>query len=1254
MPAANPHMEVKIGASLAPSFNRTIRQATKQVRGLAHAAGGMGGGGLGSAYPVAAAGGGALVPLAGGGGFYPPVVPSSAMSGLSPMGRGFMSQPLLAGAAGAALLGRGATFDGSWTNMGGAGGGSGGGDGGRGGGRGGFWDRFGRGRRRGGRGGGQGGGQGVGGGSGNRRTKFRGDRDVRNEIRGEITEVLGLGLAFASLIRPAIRFEGQLKEINKAMEFETPEAMGAYGDELRALSREIPVALSGLSDIAFVAGQAGYRGKESIDFTRDVAKLGVAFDMSANKAVDAFMGVRNTMGLTQEGAMRLADTTNYLSNNFNAQAKDIFTVLSYQGALAKQAGLTNEAFMALGATLLSTGSAPEETATALRNVLTAFTSGDALADHRKEALETLGFSAGDLPEMMQKDAVGTIKSVIGAIKDLRKADRGSILTELFQIRGSSTVAKFMEAMDKFDTALELTQVESAGSVVDEFNKRAESTDKYMQRFSTAVESLSMSFTKGLLGPMMNSIEVFTNIAYPIGNLLEAFPRFTTAVVGTGFALVGLRIILVGVRFFVHSFGTVLRGLSIVTYAWSAATWTASVSLAVLKWAVVGVSWSVRMLRLALLGSGIFTIVALIGFAAETIYKNWDDIGPFFRGIGDTIKGVFGWLFKAWQWVSRIGGYVSDFFLGDVKHGIGLEMEVSPEMRDDGFWRSISNWWKNKAEKERERVKKIRKEEQNFIEQTRANDKKALRRIGEFSTDIIKNSAGFVIAGAKLTAGLWKGMNDSFYSTVKGIGKWPGKAVGWWREGPGSLVQDGLDFIGDLNTGMKSKFIDTKAWLKGLPKKMDDSFGIVPGDTYLDAGRKIIGKIQTGLEEKFPGVSNWLKGLPSSMDKSFGIVPGDSYMDAGRRMMNKLQIGLDVTFFKTKTWLNNLPKRLDDSLGVEQGDTYLDAGRKLIEKLRIGLEEKFPGVSDWLRELPASMDKSFGIVPGDSYMDAGRKVIGSLQTGLELTWFKTKVWFSNLSQGMDDSFDIGSGDSYMDAGKKVIGKLQIGLEDSFVGVKDWLKGLPGSMREKIGLSPDAGFSDIGKKMMGTLRFGLLVRFLDVGTWLVNLPSKMLEKLGVSPGDAFMDAGRKIITGLWEGMKETWTDVLGWARGLPGRLAEEMKALPGEMVDAGKEWGRSVWYDLTGKTEEERRKEQGLAPMGGRGRIAPTKEDRLNRLALLSPQKREQYNRINIPITIHGNPDQSMIDRAAEAVLEVVTLGLYQSDDEAAAERGTLTD
>ena len=80
--------------------------------------------------------------------------------------------------------------------------------------------------------------------------------------------------------------------------------------------------------------------------------MGVAFDLPARKAGDAMVGMMSIFDLGIEGAERVGDAYNHLSNNMDARANDIINVTERVGGIGDLIGLTAEQVGALGASML--------------------------------------------------------------------------------------------------------------------------------------------------------------------------------------------------------------------------------------------------------------------------------------------------------------------------------------------------------------------------------------------------------------------------------------------------------------------------------------------------------------------------------------------------------------------------------------------------------------------------------------------------------------------------------------------------------------------------------------------------------------------------------------------------------------------------------------------------------------------------------------------------------------------------------------
>ncbi|WP_230477059.1 phage tail tape measure protein, partial [Kingella kingae] len=122
------------------------------------------------------------------------------------------------------------------------------------------------------------------------------------------------------------------------------------GNDIVAMSRKIPMAATKLAKIVALGGQSGIAQNDLMRFTDSAAKMGVAFDISAERAGQSMAELRSAFKLDQKGVETLADKINYLGNTTPAAAKGIMEIVQRVGAFGTVAGYNTGTVVLLGAT----------------------------------------------------------------------------------------------------------------------------------------------------------------------------------------------------------------------------------------------------------------------------------------------------------------------------------------------------------------------------------------------------------------------------------------------------------------------------------------------------------------------------------------------------------------------------------------------------------------------------------------------------------------------------------------------------------------------------------------------------------------------------------------------------------------------------------------------------------------------------------------------------------------------------------------
>ena len=121
-----------------------------------------------------------------------------------------------------------------------------------------------------------------------------------DQLRGRMIDAAAsawaLQRALSAPINAAMAFESAMADVTQVVDFGGSAGIKAFQKDLLDLSARLPVAVTGLAEIAAAAGQAGIGGDELIKFTEGAAKVGVAFDIAAGKAGDALAKLRTGLG----------------------------------------------------------------------------------------------------------------------------------------------------------------------------------------------------------------------------------------------------------------------------------------------------------------------------------------------------------------------------------------------------------------------------------------------------------------------------------------------------------------------------------------------------------------------------------------------------------------------------------------------------------------------------------------------------------------------------------------------------------------------------------------------------------------------------------------------------------------------------------------------------------------------------------------------------------------------------------------------
>ncbi|MFH1275591.1 MAG: phage tail tape measure protein, partial [Candidatus Woesearchaeota archaeon] len=244
-----------------------------------------------------------------------------------------------------------------------------------------------------------------------------------------ITMIIGAAVGiYRTFIQSSVELEKEMANVRKTTNYSREDILNLT-DAYIEMSRQLPISAKELAQIGVIAGQLGLGGmgsKAIESFTRTVAMMSVATEMSAEQAATSLAKIIQAFNLTISSANALGSVINELSNTTAATSTEIADSLVRVGAAGENIGLSVEFVAALEATLISAGMKASRAGTRMRNAI------NMIAADVDNFAELTGQSVEKFRQNLETDAEGALMNVLDALNAYDSSTlRASKTTELF-------------------------------------------------------------------------------------------------------------------------------------------------------------------------------------------------------------------------------------------------------------------------------------------------------------------------------------------------------------------------------------------------------------------------------------------------------------------------------------------------------------------------------------------------------------------------------------------------------------------------------------------------------------------------------------------------------------------------------------------------------------------------------------------------------------------------------------------------------
>ena len=547
----------------------------------------------------------------------------------------------------------------------------------------------------------------------------------REEFKSKIFDTIAIGATVSFPVKQAIEFESAMADVVKVANLSESETK-KMSLALEKLSTKIPISAEGLAKIAASGASLGIAKNKLIDFTKVVAKMSTAFDMSADEAGDAVAKIMNVYGLNIKEATKLGDVLNYLSDNTAAKARDMINVLSRIGGTAKMFGLSAKEASALADAFLAMGKPPEIAATAINALLTKLNTATKQGKQFQQGLKALGLNAIDIQFAIKKDPQKAIMMVLNRIKKFDKQTQMSILTNMFGAEYSDDIALLVSGLDNYKKALKLANNEQGyhNSMQREFENRSKTTANQLQLLGNSLNRIAIDLGSVVLPVIKDFAKAGSFIADKIATLNSEFPILgkvityvavgfgafviTSAIAGYAFSIVSSAV--TKARIALTLLSSMLNLSKIKIIALDKATKIYAFTTSILSKSLGILGGAFRFIGNIIRTNPIGAAITIIALGAYLIYENWDKLKGFFNELWSGIKSVFR---STWDFIkniisfspigiivnnwSTISNYFSQFWNWlKNKFTIGINFISNifshPVQTISSIWSSLANWF----------------------------------------------------------------------------------------------------------------------------------------------------------------------------------------------------------------------------------------------------------------------------------------------------------------------------------------------------------------------------------------------------------------------------------------------------------------------------------------------------------------------------------------------------------------------------------
>ncbi|MBX9911458.1 MAG: phage tail tape measure protein [Beijerinckiaceae bacterium] len=325
--------------------------------------------------------------------------------------------------------------------------------------------------------------------------RFRARQTHANAAFGStVSRALGaVGGAFVAMdgarraFRSSLSLEREMYNIQRATD-SSGEVLKRQESFILDLARATGKTKEELAQLYAAAGFAGRPASELGRFTDYAAKATVAWGTSAQETGQALAEIGNIYGANQKRIEAIGDAINTVADGSASSEKDLIEITRRVGGAANGIGISAENLLGFAAALKEVGVGTEVVATGLNAMMTKISVPD---DKFDKALKTVGLVPKAFRDSVDKNATGSILTLLEALKKLEGTKRIAVLKDMFGMEYADDISRLVGSLDRVQKLIGLAndKAKSLGSVRAGFGLALEKDFNRVDRATQALDVL---------------------------------------------------------------------------------------------------------------------------------------------------------------------------------------------------------------------------------------------------------------------------------------------------------------------------------------------------------------------------------------------------------------------------------------------------------------------------------------------------------------------------------------------------------------------------------------------------------------------------------------------------------------------------------------------------------------------------------------------------------------------------------------------